>query len=140
MPVRTVRVDRDQLVAVADGLNEDDAAVRTRLRMCRTFEGGEACPTSLETGASNLLMKGMPGIRDSASCFGRLIPNRRWAKKAIGVILATPVILSAALGTEALVRAKLDPEMFQAPTRLYARRMVLHPGLSLDTTRLDQTL
>lgn len=85
-------------------------------------------------------MKDMPGIRDSTSRFGRSKQQRRWAKKAIGVVLATPVILAAGIGAEALVRARLDPEMFQAPTRLYARRLVLHPGLSLDPARLEAYL
>ena len=79
-------------------------------------------------------------LGDSAPRFGRSMHKRRWAKKAVGVILATPLILSVALGAEAFVRARLDPEMFQAPTRLYARRMVLHPGLSLDPTRLEAYL
>ncbi len=85
-------------------------------------------------------MKGMPGIPDSASRFGLSKQKRWWVTWAIGVVLAAPVILSLVIGGEALVRARLDPEMFRAPTRLYARRLVLHPGLSLDPIRLEAYL
>ncbi len=56
---------------------------------------------------------------------------------ALGVILASPAIGMAAIAAEALVRARLGDEMFQPPTRIYARPLVLYPGMTLDRARVE---
>lgn len=58
-----------------------------------------------------------------------LVGKKRWATILVGVALASPVIGSTAIGLEALVRARLNDDMFAAPTRFYARRIVLYSGL-----------
>jgi penicillin-binding protein 1B len=56
---------------------------------------------------------------------------------ALGVIIASPAVGMVVIATEALVRARLDDEMFRPPTRIYARPLVLYPGMTLDQERVE---
>ena len=55
---------------------------------------------------------------------GGWVRSKLEARTVLGIILATPVLVTAAIGMEALVRARLDDRMFQAPTQFYARPIV----------------
>jgi penicillin-binding protein 1B len=56
------------------------------------------------------------------------------------VILGAPAVGMAAIAVEALVMARLDEEMFRPPTRIYARPIVLYPGMPLDGGRIEANL
>ena len=71
---------------------------------------------------------------------GGWIGKQSWAVIIVSAVVATPVIGTAAIGIEALVRARLDDGMLAAPTRFYARRTVLYPGASFDPDRVEGQL
>ena len=45
----------------------------------------------------------------------------------LGIIVGMPFLAAMAIGTEALVRARLDDELFASPTQIYARPVVSYP-------------
>ncbi|MCH7776288.1 MAG: transglycosylase domain-containing protein, partial [Gemmatimonadetes bacterium] len=71
---------------------------------------------------------------------GGWVRSRLEVRTVLGIILAAPVLVTAAIGMEALVRARLDEGMFQAPTQFYARPIVFYPGLQLDRERVEAHL
>ncbi len=71
---------------------------------------------------------------------GGWVRSKLEVRTVLGIILATPVLVTAAIGMEALARARLDDRMFQAPTQFYARPIVFYPGLQLDRERVEDHL
>ena len=68
------------------------------------------------------------------------IKKRTWVGVIGAGIVLIPVFGMSVIGVEALVRARLDDELLAAPTRYYARRIVLTAGRSLDAERLESQL
>ncbi len=64
---------------------------------------------------------------------------RRQSKRNLLVysIGAVVGIAQVSILMEALIRARLDDEMFRAPTRIYARPLVLYSGLEIERDRID---
>ncbi|MCZ6856592.1 MAG: PBP1A family penicillin-binding protein [Gemmatimonadetes bacterium] len=58
----------------------------------------------------------------------------------LGIIVGTPFLAAMVIGTEALVRARLDDELFASPSQIYARPVVFYPGMGLDTDRVESHL
>lgn len=59
---------------------------------------------------------------------------------ALAAFLLVTVGGTAAVTLEALVRARLDGDLLLAPTRFYARPLVLQPGIAIDPARVEHTL
>jgi len=67
----------------------------------------------------------------------RRLPRAGLALKAILIVLGAS---SAAIVVDTVVRARLDTGVLAAPTRFYARPMLLRPGLEVNTTRISTHL
>ena len=71
---------------------------------------------------------------------------RTWMRGRSKVQLVKSALLAVALGgtaavsLEAVVRARLSDSMLSAPTRFYARPIVLEPGMTLDRDRVEGSL
>ena len=71
---------------------------------------------------------------------------RTWLRDKSKVQLATSALLFLALGSatavsmEAFVRARLSDSMLSAPTRFYARPIVVEPGMELERDRVENSL
>ncbi len=67
---------------------------------------------------------------------------RRRSRTAVilSTAFAVTAAFPAAIVVDALVRAGLDNHLLDAPTRFYARPLVLFPGLSIDRARVERTL
>jgi penicillin-binding protein 1B len=61
-------------------------------------------------------------------------------RAVLGVVVVVPVVVLSLIGLEALARARLDPQMFEAPTQFYARPIVFYPGMDLDAERVEAHL
>jgi penicillin-binding protein 1B len=72
----------------------------------------------------------------------RRLSRWRGRRAAIVVCAVAAIPLFTILGTmvEAGVRARLDPDDFLPPTRLYARPLVLRPGAPVSPDAIDATL
>ncbi len=57
-----------------------------------------------------------------------------------GVLVAAATLAGAAVIGEALLRARLDPPAARAPTRLFARPLVLEPGATVSADRVRGAL
>ncbi len=62
------------------------------------------------------------------------------ARTVLRIVFVTPVLALSLIGLEALVRARLDPKMFEAPTQFYARPIVFYPGMEIDAERTEAHL
>jgi penicillin-binding protein 1B len=60
--------------------------------------------------------------------------------RLVGVAVAAATLLGVAVIGEALLRARLDPPAARAPTRLYARPLVLEPGTVVSAERVRRAL
>ncbi len=58
----------------------------------------------------------------------------------LGVVVGAPFLAATAICTEALVRARLDNELFVSPSQIYARPVVFYPGMEFDTDRVESHL
>ena len=58
----------------------------------------------------------------------------------LGIVVGTPLLAATAIGTEALVRARLDDELFASPSQIYARPVVFYPGMEFDPDRVESHL
>jgi penicillin-binding protein 1B len=67
----------------------------------------------------------------------RRLPRAGLALKAILIVLGAS---SAAIVVDAVARARLDTGVLAAPTRFYARPMLLRPGSEVNTTRISTHL
>ena len=71
---------------------------------------------------------------------------RTWLRNKPKAFLVKNALLFAVLGVasavslEAAVRARLTDSMLSAPTRFYARPVVLEPGMRLDRERVERSL
>ncbi len=71
---------------------------------------------------------------------------REWVRSRSNVPIAVWLLIASALLTplaipfEALVRARLDDDMFRAPTRFYASPLVIRPGMEIDRSALENHL
>ena len=71
---------------------------------------------------------------------------RTWLRNKSKVQLAGSALLFIALGSatavslEAVLRARLSDSMLSAPTRFYARPIVLEPGMEVDRERVESSL
>jgi len=63
----------------------------------------------------------------------RRLPRAGLALKAILIVLGTS---TAAIVVDTVARARLDTGVLAAPTRFYARPMLLRPGLEISATRI----
>ena len=61
-------------------------------------------------------------------------------RRLVGLAVGATTLLGAAVIAEALVRARLDPPAARAPTRLYARPLVLEPGIAVSADRVRRSL
>ncbi len=59
---------------------------------------------------------------------------------ATRAILALAVVVTAAISGEALIRARLSDSIVNAPSRFYARPILLETGVELDRRRIESTL
>ena len=71
---------------------------------------------------------------------GTLGRAKKGARIVIVAALVTPFVTTAAIGVEALMRARLDPGRAAAPTRFYARPYAFVPGMPIDRERLERRL
>ncbi len=67
---------------------------------------------------------------------------RRQSKPALALAAILLITMGgvAAVGLEALVRARLDDAILRAPTRFYARPLVLQRGMVVDRARVERAL
>ncbi|MCZ6916607.1 MAG: PBP1A family penicillin-binding protein [Gemmatimonadetes bacterium] len=72
--------------------------------------------------------------------FGTLGRAKKGARIVIAAALVMPFVITAVIGVEALMRARLDPQHTAAPTRFYARPHVFAPGMRIDRERLERRL
>ncbi len=71
---------------------------------------------------------------------GKWIRTKSRPRVILGVVLGTPFLVVGAIGTEALVRARLDDEFFASPSQIYARPVVFYPGMEFDSDRVESHL
>jgi len=84
------------------------------------------------------MARGRPELRLAvAAVWRRRQPKLRLA---VAAVLLTAAGGTAAVTLEALVRARLDSGVLLAPTRFYARPLVLQPGMVLDADRVEGAL
>jgi penicillin-binding protein 1B len=61
-------------------------------------------------------------------------------RRLVGIVVGGTTLLGVAVIAEALVRARLDVPAARAPTRVYARPLVLQPGVVVSAARVRRTL
>lgn len=73
--------------------------------------------------------------------FGAWTKTRRpWPRLIWSSLLLAVGVSAGALLSEALVRARLDPDAFSSATRFYAQPLVFRSGLTLDRAKVERTL
>ena len=71
---------------------------------------------------------------------GEWVRTKSRPRIILGVVLGTPFLVVGAIGTEALVRARLDDDLFASPIQIYARPVVFYPGMEFDSDRVESHL
>jgi len=71
---------------------------------------------------------------------GAWVKGRPRGAIALWLVLSLPMVSTAAIGVEALVRARLKDEVLHGSTRFYTRPLVLESGGTVDRDRVEGTL
>jgi penicillin-binding protein 1B len=98
---------------------------------------------SHSNGGNGRIVKHLPfrsWVRAASARLPAGIRNRLTPRVLVRATLVTFVAGAVLIGLEAVVRARLDGSALNGPTRLYARPLVITPGMPLSADRLEEQL